>query len=183
MTSMRMRPKLPRQTHAQGCGRLRHFASSEKRCISCSIYNPVSARGVERDSLVYFHDYIHNPKTCQTLRQQMWGLWRRGFVSYRSWEWSIWRPSWSAEISTLAAIRACFQRDSKRQVDPGKYPYFIIFHLYITELTCFAWSELLGCMLTAVHVLFIFVLCFYCYEWYFGLLLLIRYARPISLCI
>lgn len=128
MTSMRMRQKLPRQTHAQGCSRLRHFASSEKRCISCSIFNPVSVRGVERDSLVYFHDYIHNPKTCQTLRQQMWGLWRRGFVSYRSWEWSIWRPSWSAEISTSAAIKACFQRDSKRQVDPEKYPYLISYH-------------------------------------------------------
>uniref|UniRef100_A0A8C1L6C5 Scaffold attachment factor B2-like n=1 Tax=Cyprinus carpio TaxID=7962 RepID=A0A8C1L6C5_CYPCA len=42
--------KIPRQTHAQDTSGLRHFVLTEKRCLSCSIYNPVSVRGVERET-------------------------------------------------------------------------------------------------------------------------------------
>lgn len=43
-------PKIPRQTHAQDTSGLRHFVLTKKRCLSCSIYNPVSVRGVERET-------------------------------------------------------------------------------------------------------------------------------------
>ncbi len=37
MTFARMRLKAPGQAHAQDCSGLRHFTSSEKRCLSRSI--------------------------------------------------------------------------------------------------------------------------------------------------